>query len=270
MNLSPAFSARSVILVSGHDAHAFLQGMITNDMDLLASQPAIYAALLTPQGKIIATFFVINNPKGGYWLDCPTGALEILLKRLTMFRLRADVALTDLSEQYQICLSSGQANGICFADPRHSQIGYRVLVERNSPIDPNTVIEITNNRFTLMLAEQDLDYDSNELFPSDINMDLTNGIAWRKGCYVGQEVVSRMKRRGNIRKRIALASFDDQPSPKGAGIIAGTAKLGHICSSDGPLALALVRTDRVIKLTDTQLTANNRPLSLTLPTEPSK
>ncbi|MCF6293333.1 MAG: hypothetical protein L3J04_08065, partial [Robiginitomaculum sp.] len=200
-------SPRSIISVSGNDAHTFLQNMITNDMDLLQSQSSIYAALLTPQGKVISTFFVVTNPDNGFFLDCPTGAFETLLKRLTMFRLRADVQLTDISDRFQVLQSLQAGADICFADPRNEAIGFRSLVPVDTERSSNDQEAL---RFNLILPEQDIDYNSTEVFPSDINMDLQNGIAWKKGCYVGQEVVSRMKRRGNIRKRTVLAEFTGQ------------------------------------------------------------
>jgi len=260
-------SPRSIISVTGDDAHSFLQNMITNDMDLLQNQNSIYAALLTPQGKVISTFFVVTNPDNGFFLDCPTGAFETLLKRLTMFRLRADVQLTDISNRFQVLQSLQAGADICFADPRNEEIGFRSLV----PVDTEKPSNNQENlRFKLILAEQDIDYQSSEVFPSDINMDLQNGIAWKKGCYVGQEVVSRMKRRGNIRKRTVLAEFTGQAPEAGSEIIAGKAKLGHILSSAGSLALAVIRTDRLAKVEIEEITANDQSLSITTPKEIQK
>ncbi|MBL4617841.1 MAG: folate-binding protein YgfZ [Robiginitomaculum sp.] len=260
-------SPRSIMSVSGNDAHAFLQSMITNDMDLLQSQNSIYAALLTPQGKVISTFFVVTNPDGGFFLDCPTGAFETLLKRLTMFRLRADVQLNDLSDKLQLLVSDQKSDVLCFADPRNQAMGFRCLVPVNTKKLPH---DKENLRLKLILPEQDIDYQSSEVFPSDINMDLQNGIAWKKGCYVGQEVVSRMKRRGNIKKRTVLAKFTEHAPKAGCEIIAGKAKLGHLLSSFEHLALAMIRTDRVAKIEAGEITADGQPISLTAPMENTK
>ncbi len=241
--------------------------MITNDMELLKQQPAIYAALLSPQGKIISTFFVINNPKGGFWLDCPRAASELLFKRLTMFRLRADVDFSNVSDQLQIALGARQLDGICFADPRNSHLEWRHLIAR-----ADLPAKHSDIRFTHMIAEQDMDFSANEVFPSDINMDLQNGIAWRKGCYVGQEVVSRMRRRGTIRKRICLAVFEESPPKPGADIVAGPATIGQLCSSNGLFALAKVRVDRLQKAWDEKipLLSEGRSLHITTPLEEQK
>lgn len=241
--------------VTGSEAHAFLQGMLTNDMDLLQNQPAIFAALLSPQGKVLWTFFVIKH-QDGFLLDCPAVDFDALVKRLTMFRLRADVTIEDVSDQWQVCIAEEMSDeGVCYADPRHDDLGFRCLIpmtKANQHLKKNTFTA----RFTHMIPEQDVDYISGQVFASDINMDLHNGIAWRKGCYVGQEVVSRMKRRGHVRKRMVLAQFKG-PAPKnGIKILAGTGPLGQICSSQDHQALALVRTDRLAKALEAGLEIN--------------
>ncbi|VAV95753.1 tRNA-modifying protein YgfZ [hydrothermal vent metagenome] len=267
MKLFTPPSKRSVLQITGKDAPNFLQGMISNDMDLLEQQPAIYAALLTPQGKIISNFFVIKNETGGFWLDCPTGAFATLRKRLSMFRLRADVAFADVSQQLQVGLSASNVGGICFSDPRIEGCGFRALCK------PTAIsAKKTDRDLTLILPEQDIDFTSGEVFPSDINMDLQNGIAWKKGCYVGQEVVSRMKRRGKIRKRTALVVFDAGTAPIGVEIFAGKTKIGHISSAFEQQALALVRTDRLADATAANIPChvNDMPVIITLPKEINK
>ncbi len=264
MHLYTPPAPRSVLQINGPDATDFLQGMITNDMKLLHTQPAIYAGLLTPQGKVISTFFVVRADDG-YWLDCPAGAFAILQKRFLMFRLRADVQFADVSDQMQIALGAEEHTNAAasFADPRCAKLGFRHLI---APADFAAGKDV---RFAQIVPEQDIDYQSGEVFPSDINMDLQNGIAWKKGCYVGQEVVSRMKRRGNIRKRTALAVFEHSAPATGTPITAGKSTIGHICSVHGQKALATVRTDRVAKARekDIEFCANEQSLCLTLPSE---
>jgi folate-binding protein YgfZ len=266
MNVYTPPSARTLIAVTGADASDFLQGMITNDMKLLEQQAAIYAALLTPQGKVISTFFVVKNPDGGFWLDCPAGAADVLAKRLTMFRLRADVQFENISESLQIGLCDQEAGGVCFADPRQPALGFRCLVSAKTKLAV-AATEFSEFRFLHMIPEQDLDYGSGEVFPADINMDLQNGIAWRKGCYVGQEVVSRMKRRGSVRKRIGLARFEGPAPAAGTDIFAGKAKIGSLCGTQGNQALALIRTDRLAKAEAKTLIAAGMPVTITAPKE---
>jgi len=164
-------------------------------------------------------------------------------------------------------LTDHKTDGICFADPRADELGFRVL----SPAATGTPAP-SQARFACMVPEQDLDYGSVEVFPSDINMDLQNGIAWRKGCYVGQEVVSRMKRRGSIRKRICLLTVAGTSPPLGADVLAGAGKIGKTCSDQGQQILALLRTDRVAKAIDQgqEFRISDQTVAITVPKETHK
>jgi len=260
---------RAVLSLTGSDSFSFLQGMITNDLELLATQNAIYAAFLSPQGKVLQTFFVVSDGTGGFLLDCANGDFGSFVKRLTMFRLRADVIILDVSAHWQTGLSAGPVsveNAISFADPRNSALGFRHIIPTKDAKPKPATPEFLAIRFAHFTPEQDLDFASDEVFVTDINMDLQNGIAWRKGCYVGQEVVSRVRRRGTIRKRICLAGFTGAPPAPGTLIFAGKAKLGHICSNYGTEALAMIRTDRLHQ-TSEPITAADMPLTLHPPKE---
>ncbi|MDQ7018005.1 MAG: hypothetical protein Q9M33_02465 [Robiginitomaculum sp.] len=258
---------RSVLAITGKDARDFLQGLITNDITRLDKEDLIYAALLSPQGKVLHTFFISNRNGGGYWLDAHADTASDLMRRLRMFRLRAHVDIEDQSAALMIALGD---ESIGFADPRSPHLGHRVILPKGDL--PPTAPDYEADRIAACVPDQGSDFGMEEVFASDINMDLQNGVAFRKGCYVGQEVVSRMKRRGTIRKRMALARFDGPAPANGTIIMAGEARLGDVRSAAGvEQALALVRTDRLEKALAacTLITANGTPVTITLPEQTS-
>ena len=250
---------RAVLAIAGAQAADFLQGLISNDIRRLEKTPLLYTALLSPQGKILHAFFVSNRDGGGYWLDIPAQSTEDLMRRLRLYRLRADVQIEDASTAMMVAL------GVGAPDPRAPALGQRAIITRRDlpPARP----EYDLARIAACVPDQDADFGPEEIFPADANMDLQNGVAFKKGCYVGQEVVSRMARRGGVRKRMALARFEgDAPAP-GAAISAGPARLGDVRSAAGNTALALIRTDRLDKaLADgVAISADGRPVTLSLP-----
>ncbi|PHS26480.1 MAG: hypothetical protein COA84_06115 [Robiginitomaculum sp.] len=258
---------RRVISVSGDEATDFLQGLITNDVTHLATQGILYAALLSPQGKVLHAFFITNRDTGGYWLDIHADTADDLMRRLRMFRLRAHVDIEDQSADFIIALGD---ETIGFADPRAPHLGNRIILSKGDL--PPAPSDYEADRIAACVPDQGADFVQEELFASDANMDLQNGVAFRKGCYVGQEVVSRMKRRGTIRKRMVLARFDGPAPAYGTDIMAGKARLGDVRSAAGEeQALALVRTDRLEKALDscTLMTADGTPVTLTLPEQKS-
>ncbi len=261
MNIFAPPRTRAVLEVTGEDATDFLQGLITNDITRLEREGMVYAALLSPQGKILHTFFISHGADGGYWLDTPEENITDLMRRLRMFRLRAKVHIEDKSADMMVALGTDTG----FADPRSTLLGTRVIVPIADIAPPPSDYEA--DRITACVPDEGADFNSEETFPSDANMDLQNGVAFKKGCYVGQEVVSRMKRRGTIRKRMALAAFDGPALDYGTEIMAGAARLGDIRSSTDRQALALIRTDRLEKaMGDCALiTADGTSLVLTLP-----
>ncbi len=250
---------RTVLAVTGKDAIDFLQGLVTNDMKFLEKDGLIYAALLSPQGKVLHVFFISNREGGGYWLDCLAENCADLQRRLRMFRLRADVEIEDVSETLMVALGSG------FADPRNANLGQRIILSRANL--PPALPGYEQSRITACVPDQGADFAMEAVFASDINMDMQNGVAYKKGCYVGQEVVSRMKRRGTIRKRMALAHFEGAAPQYGTIIMAGEVRLGDIRSSVADRALALIRTDRLeaAQKAGTPITTNGMPITLTLP-----
>src|SRR6185436_448390 len=226
---------RSVLVVSGADAEAFLQGLVTvSTLDMREGETR-YGALLTPQGKIIADM-ILTRDAGEFLIDCDAGVAPSLLKRLSLFRLRAAVAISDRSDLGVIAFEGT-------ADPRSPDAPQRKIGPRTSALrgDP---ARYHAARIAAGLPEQGVDFGSEEVFPADVNMDLLNGVDFRKGCFVGQEVVSRMKRRGISRRRTLTASLPaDIAAP--APVLAGGSEIGLLTSVSGGAGLARVRIDRL-------------------------
>ena len=246
---------RGVVRVVGADAERLLQGVITNDMDLLSAQPAIHAALLAPQGKILFDFFVAKAADG-YLLEVAADKAADLAKRLAMYRLRAKVDLEDRRADYRVFALWGGAADTCedaaavsFRDPRLSALGVRVLTA--APFAPAAAARHVEasaedyhaHRIALGVPEGGKDYAFGDAFPHEADLDQLHGVSFTKGCFVGQEVVSRMQNRASVRKRI-VPVVGDAPLQAGAEVVAGAAVIGTVGSVAGAHALALIRLDR--------------------------
>jgi folate-binding protein YgfZ len=252
---------RAVVRVAGEDAEKLLQGVITNDMDLLASQPAIHAALLTPQGKILFEFFVTKDGEGGYLLETGRDQAAGLAKRLGMYKLRAKVAIEDVSDAYRVLAlwgasthSPGEtARSVSFPDPRLPALGLRVLAEAAFANDvasasngmDATAEEYHAHRIALGVPEAGTDYALGDTFPHEADMDQLGGASFSKGCFVGQEVVSRMQHRAQVRKRVVpVEAVGSGELRAGAEITTGAAVIGKVGTVAGRRALAMLRLDR--------------------------
>ncbi|HHK74507.1 MAG TPA: folate-binding protein [Rhizobiales bacterium] len=242
-------SGRSVLRISGPEQESFLQGLVSNDMRLLDRQRAIHAALLSPQGKILFDFFVIRDGESCL-LDVVATQGPELLKRLKMYKLRSKVEIEDLSESHGVAALTGKAaedgSWIAFDDPRLEALGQRVLAPREvlaRHFDGDDAYQA--RRIQLGIAEGGADFASGEVFPHEANLDQLNGVSFTKGCYVGQEVVSRMRHKTEIRKRFLPARMDGPAPEAGSSILADDKRAGIMGSSSGENALALLRLDRI-------------------------
>ncbi len=258
---------RAVLSISGDDAAPFLQGLITNDVDKLSEARALYAALLTPQGKILFDFFIVAHGSA-YLVDCAADQAADLRKRLTFYKLRAAVDVDDVSGNWSVAALWGVGNvfglgsdpgsaasadgGVVYADPRTISIGLRAVLPAGNvegfaqahELETATFDDYHFRRIALGLADSGADIGSGELFPHECNLDQIGGVDFKKGCYVGQEVVSRTEHRSTARKRIIPVSFDDDAAASGADISANGKVIGTVLSGTGAHALALVRLDR--------------------------
>jgi folate-binding protein YgfZ len=239
---------RGVLRVAGEDAEKLLQGIITSDMGALARQPAIHAALLTPQGKILFDFFVVKAGDG-FLLETAREKTAELAKRLTMYRLRAKAEIADASSTYSVLAAWGTAlepaaDIQSFPDPRLAELGLRMLAETTPDVAATVGPDSYHaHRIALGVPEGGRDYPFGDAFPHEADLDLLHGVSFDKGCFVGQEVVSRMQHRANVRKRV-VAIEGEAPLASGAEVTAGTAVIGTIGSVAERQALAMVRLDR--------------------------
>jgi folate-binding protein YgfZ len=273
---------RGVVKVSGVDARDFLNGLVTTDVTLLQPGVGRFGALLTPQGKITADFLITEVPSGdggGFLLDCPRALAQNLADKLGFYRLRAKVAVENLSDNIGVlAVWDGTPTvkpDLAFADPRNAALGWRILVPE--PLAPKTAGLIgadlvdasayEAHRIAFGAPRGGLDFMYGDAFPHETNMDRLHGVDFDKGCYVGQEVVSRMQHRGIARTRTMRIRFDGAPPEAGAAVLAGDKAMGTMGSSADGTGLVLIRIDRAADALDagTQLTAGGIAIRLTDP-----
>jgi hypothetical protein len=265
---------RGVVRVSGDDAASFLQGLLTNDVEKLEQGEACYAGLLTPQGKILFDMLVVSVPADegrAFLVDCAAAQAPDLARRLGFYKLRAKVAIADESASLGVVAFWGEAPDLpkgatVYADPRDPRLGWRAILPRADAAAFGTAHLATYEALRIDAAapKGGVDFAYGDAFPHDANFDLLNGVDFAKGCYVGQEVVSRMRHRGTGRKRVARVKLaGDAPAP-GAPVLDGELPVGTLGSSSGREALALLRLDRVeeAKAGGRGLTANGVGLDL--------
>ena len=242
---------RGVLRIAGADASHFLQGLLTNDIGKAEAGTAIHAGLLSPQGKILFDFFVMREGDG-YLIDAPKESLAPLAQRLTFYKLRANVTVEELPDFSVAAMWGGTPmhpdGAVVFADPRLPALGHRALLPGGaSPgaLDCAEAGEAAYHAYRIGLGvpEGGRDYLYGDAFPHEALFDQLNGVDFKKGCFVGQEVVSRMEHRGTARKRVVPVE-GDAPLAAGAEVMAGDLPLGTIGSVDGTHGLALLRLDR--------------------------
>lgn len=252
---------RGVVKVAGDDARKFLNGLLTTDIDTVTPQCAAFAALLTPQGKIMVDMIVAEAPAedgGGFFLDCPRALAKTLVDRLNFYKLRAKVIVEDLSEILGVMAiweGIGETEyGLCYADPRLAALGGRCMLPPHlaaeAAADLGAALVEANDyeahRIVLGAPRGGLDFNYNDAFPHEADMDQLQGIDFDKGCYVGQEVVSRVEHRGTARKRVMPVAFADFAAEVGVPIVAGDVQIGVMGSSarGSGRGLAMLRLDR--------------------------
>lgn len=207
---------RGVVKVSGEDARAFLDGLLTTNVELVRPGTGRFGALLTPQGKIIVDFLVTEAPEahgGGFVFDCPLALAQALTDRLGFYKLRAKVRVDNLSSQLGVMAAWGGVPAtkpdLAFEDPRDPQLGWRIFVPDDLVDETAAAIgaDVTDSdayeahRIACGIPRGGVDFIYSDAFPHETNMDRLHGVDFDKGCYVGQEVVSRMQHRGTARTR---------------------------------------------------------------------
>ena len=259
---------RCIISVSGSDAMAFLQGLITNDMELVSRGRAIYAALLTPQGKYLHDFFVIGA-KDGFYVDCETDRRQDLISRLTRYRLRARVDIGDTETPFDVFALTGTevsarlglpdkpgaatefAGGLAYTDPRSNLLGVRACLPAGTGVrvleeagfskgDPSDYEAL---RFSLGIADGAPEIEPERSYPMEYGLDRLNGVSFSKGCYVGQEVTVRMKNRDLARKCLSPVKIQGAAPTIGTHLYLDDANAGELRGITGEIGLALIRKD---------------------------
>jgi hypothetical protein len=250
---------RGVVKVSGEDARSFLNGLVTTNVLLLHPGLGRFGALLTPQGKIIVDFLITEAPSGhggGFLIDCPRALAQALTDKLNIYKLRAKVTVENLSDNLGV-LAAWEGDpavkpDLTFADPRNAALGWRILVPEElaqkvadligADLADSAAYEA--HRIAAGVPRGGLDFMFGDAFPHETNMDRLHGVDFDKGCYVGQEVVSRMQHRGTARTRTIRVIVDGAAPEAGADVLAGDKPVGTMGSTAGDKGLALIRVDR--------------------------
>jgi folate-binding protein YgfZ len=251
---------RGVVKVTGDDARNFLHGLISADMLKLAPRDARFGALLTPQGKIIADFIVVEasaKDGGGFFIDIPRALATALVDKLNIYKLRSRVMIEDLSEILGVLAfwdgSATIAAGLNYADPRLPALGLRAMLPPARAADAAAALgadlvdagEYDAHRIALGIPHGGVDFAYGDAFPHESDMDQLGGVDFAKGCYVGQEVVSRMEHRGIARTRAVPVRYEGAAPDAGIAVMAGERQVGTMGSAAAGYGLALLRLDRV-------------------------
>lgn len=268
---------RGVIALEGDEAEGFLHRIVTNSTLDIAPGEARYAALLTPQGKLLFDFFVVPLPDGpGFYLDCMKTQAQDLAKRLAFLKLRAKITVTDRSADLTVAALWDEAvppgfSGTVYRDPRAPALGLRTIAPQAALAATFGIHEdaYEAHRIGLGVAKGGLDFAYGDAFVHDANLDLVHGVDFNKGCYVGQEVVSRVHHRHSARKRIVKIRFDGPPPASGTEIMAGETPVGQIGSVAGDQGLAMLRLDRFeeARAAGLRITAGARPVDVDVPAD---
>src|SRR5258708_4109829 len=239
---------RGVVKGGGDDAGGFVNGLLTSDIGRVTPDNACFAALLTPQGKIIMDMIVAEAPAqdgGGFFLDVPKALAKSCVDRLNFYKLRAKVMVEDLSEVLGVMAvwDGGAATeyGLCYRDPRLPALGLRVILpphlaaetaaDLGAALMPAAAFEA--HRIALGIPRGGLDFIYGDAFPHEADMDQLHGVDFHKGCFVGQEVVSRMEHRGNVRTRLVPVAYEGFAPDAGAAVMAGENRVRPFGSSHG-------------------------------------
>ena len=261
---------RAIVAVTGEDAESLLNRLVTKSVLAMEAHETRYAALLSPQGKLLFDFLVYRRADG-FWLDAPADQAAELARKLTLFKLRARVAIAPQPELAVGASWGGvlmEAAGPAFRDPRHDGLGYRIVATRDrleGMVDHADDYEA--HRVGLGVPRGGVDWPYGDAFVHDANLDLLHGVDFDKGCYVGQEVVSRVHHRATARKRVIKLHFYGTVPQVGTSLEAGGTTLGTVTSVSDGEGLAAARIDRLAEAETSKIpvTAGETLVGVTLP-----
>ncbi len=265
-------SDRSLIRVAGPDAEHFLQNILTTDLSQLAPGMLKPGALLTPQGKVLFDFLIARDGEDAFLLDCRVDVTDDFQRRLMLYKLRAKAEISKPDQKLVLVRwnhdsAASQTDSTWLADTRFPpDAGVERAYADAFPAQPDEAAW-TSVRIAHGVVESGADYDLGDAFPHDILLDETGGVGFTKGCYVGQEVVSRMQHRGTARRRVMLVHGDADLPERGTEIRANGRPVGTLGSVSGRDGLAIVRIDRVKDALDAghPVTAGDAGISLSIP-----
>jgi len=250
---------RGVVKVDGADARRFLNGLLTADIETLTPEAPRFAALLTPQGKILFDGIVVAVPAAdgtALFIDCPRALAANLVERLNFYKLRAKVIVEDLSETLGVLALWGGTGtteyGLVYPDPRLAALGLRIMLPPHLAAAAAGDVGATlvgleayeAHRIAVGVPRGGLDFAYGDAFPHEADMDQLNGVDFDKGCYVGQEVVSRIEHRARARSRIVPVAYDEFAPEDGVPVLAGERAVGTMGSAARGRGLAMLRLDR--------------------------
>lgn len=227
---------RRIIAATGAEAGPFLQGLVTTDTSHLPDARIQWSALLSPQGKYLADFFLIAQPDG-VWIDVDATQADDLLRRLTLYRMRAPVALDAL--EIPVARGTGPVPDGALPDPRHPDMGWRLYGQVGRDDTDWDAIRVAH-----VIPEAGRDLIVNDTYPLEAGFERLHGVDFRKGCYVGQEVTARMKHKTELRKglmQVAVAGA----APEGTAILRDGREIGTLYTQAGGLGIAQMRFDRI-------------------------
>ena len=254
--------SRALIAVNGPEWRIFLQGLVSHDVERPAPGEMRFAGLLTPQGRLLFDMFVIAA-EDGCRLDVQAAQLPALVQRLLIYRLRAKLEIAPIEGQVCALWGAGSPPPSWTADPRLGDLGWRGI-DMEPPAGAEIAIEDAYDAHRLSLGVPDpaRDCRPDKTYPIEADFDLLAGIDFKKGCYVGQETTSRMKRRGGIRSRMLPIAFEGPAPPFGTEVLAGDLRAGEALSGRDGRAMALLRLDRI---EGADLTVDGRPARVEFP-----
>lgn len=229
---------RALVSVTGEDWRGFLQGLLTQDVDSLKAGELRYGALLTPQGRLVVDLFLLGTVDG-VLLEVAADRRDDLIRRLTLYRLRAKAQIASVDGHPAVAFGEGEPGPGWIVDPRLAALGWRSYgaVEDNA-----TPADWAAHRMALGVPDM-ADFGEDKTYPIEANLDLLNAIDFKKGCFVGQETTSRMKRRGQIKTRMLPLRVEGANA--GAEVLNGELRAGIVTSAGDGLALGLMRLDRI-------------------------
>jgi folate-binding protein YgfZ len=253
MGAMAVLPGRGVVAVAGADRASFLQGLVSNDITLVRPGAAVWAALLTPQGKWLADFFIFADPDGErLLLDCERAQATMLISRLMRYRLRARVELHDLSGAIRVHAAWGgpppelpselPRGAIAAPDPRLPEAGWRILAHKALPANA-TEADYDAHRVALGLPDGSRDLEAEKSVLLEAGFDELNGVSWSKGCYMGQELTARTKYRGLIKRRLVPVAIEGAPPAPGTPVLRDGAEIGTMRSVAGEMGLAVLRLE---------------------------